>query len=135
MGAAVDRLKAAAEEAGAMQAKLLKTSGAFHTALMQPAADMLGEELDKLLPNMKPPTCDIYMNATAQRIDKGTPPEEICPLLKKQLCSTVLWEPSVRRMIKDGMTEFYEVGPMKQLKAMMKRIDASMWNSTTNIDV
>lgn len=35
----------------------------------------------------------------------------------------------------DGLTEFYEVGPMKQLKAMMKRIDQNAWSSTTNVDV
>jgi len=38
-------------------------------------------------------------------------------------------------MIKDGLTDFYEVGPMKQLKAMMKRIDQNTWNNTTNISV
>lgn len=31
----------------------------------------------------------------------GTPPAEIVPLLAQQLCSAVLWEPSVRLMIKE----------------------------------
>ncbi|CAE8611531.1 unnamed protein product [Polarella glacialis] len=78
---------------------------------------------------------DIYMNVTGKKIKAGTPPSEFIDLLGKQLCSAVLWEPSVRLMIKDGLTEFYEVGPMKQLKAMMKRIDQETWKSTTNIDV
>jgi len=132
---AINKLKEAAEKAGAMQAKMLKTSGAFHTQLMEPAKAKLEEALQKLLPKMKPPTCDVYMNVTGKKIKAGTPPSEFVPLLAKQLCSPVNWEPSVRLMIKDGLTEFYEVGPMKQLKAMMKRIDPSMWNSTTNVEV
>mmetsp|Transcript_58849 Transcript_58849/g.136998 ORF Transcript_58849/g.136998 Transcript_58849/m.136998 type:complete len:485 (+) Transcript_58849:83-1537(+) len=133
--AAINKLKDAAEKAGAMQAKLLKTSGAFHTRLMEPAKEKLEKALNELLPEMKPPICDVYMNFTGKKIKAGTPPSEIIPLLGKQLCSPVQWEPSVHLMIKDGMTEFFEVGPMKQLKAMMKRIDPTMWNSTTNIEV
>jgi len=132
---AINKLKDATEKAGAMQAKLLKTSGAFHTALMEPAKAKLEDALNKLLPSMKPPTCDIYMNVTGKKIRAGTAPSEFVPLLAKQLCSPVLWEPSVHLMIKDGMTEFYEVGPMKQLKAMMKRIDPAMWTSTMNVEV
>eukprot|EP00933_Yihiella_yeosuensis_P033485 TRINITY_DN27190_c0_g1_i1.p1 TRINITY_DN27190_c0_g1~~TRINITY_DN27190_c0_g1_i1.p1 ORF type:complete len:486 (-),score=125.14 TRINITY_DN27190_c0_g1_i1:75-1532(-) len=132
---AIEKLQTAAPAAGAIQAKMLKTSGGFHTSLMKPAQVKLEEALQRLLPNMKPPRCDIYMNVTGKKIKAGTPPAEFVPLLGQQLCSAVLWEPSVRLMIKDGLTEFYEVGPMKQLKAMMKRIDQGMWSSTTNVDV
>lgn len=41
----------------------------------------------------------------------------------------------MRGMMKSGIKEFYEVGPMKQIKAMMKRIDPKAWNNTTNIEV
>jgi [acyl-carrier-protein] S-malonyltransferase len=132
---AINALKDKAEKAGAMQAKLLKTSGAFHTELMKPAQVKLDKALKELLPDMKPPTCDIYMNYTGKKIKAGTPPKNFIDNLSAQLCSPVLWEPSVRLMIKDGLTEFYEVGPMKQLKAMMKRIDATMWSSTMNVEV
>jgi len=133
--AAIHKLKDAAENAGALQAKMLKTSGGFHTDLMKPAQLKLEEVLNRLLPKMKPPRCDIYMNVTGKKVKAGTPPLEFVPLLGKQLCSAVLWEPSVRLMLKDGLTEFYEVGPMKQLKAMMKRIDQNAWNNTTNVSV
>eukprot|EP00913_Durusdinium_trenchii_P020052 g18846.t1 len=123
------KLKEAAEKAGAMQAKLLKTSGGFHTDLMKPAQAKLEATLQRLLPSMKPPRCDVYMNFTGKKIKAGTPPAEIVPLLAQQLCSA----PAARKQ--DGLTEFYEVGPMKQLKAMMKRIDQGAWSSTTNVDV
>ena len=79
------------------------------------------------------------MNLTGQKISAGTAPSEILPLLGDQLVNCVLWEPSVLGMIKaqgtgvgfpdpcclcvlfpvqDGITEYYECGPMKQLKSM-----------------
>lgn len=132
---AISKLKEAAEKAGAMQVKVLKTSGGFHTELMAPAQVKLEEVLKEILPRMSPPRCDVYMNVTGQKLKAGTDPSVIVSLLSRQLCSSVLWEPSVRTMIKDGLTEFYEVGPMKQLKAMMKRIDNNTWTNTYNVDV
>jgi len=132
---AMEALAKAAVDRGAMQAKMLKTSGGFHTKLMEPARARLEEALTALLPKMKPPKCDIYMNVIGKKVKAGTPPSEFVPMLGKQLVSPVLWEPSVRLMIRDGMTEFFEVGPMKQLKAMMKRIDPNMWSSTVNVEV
>merc|ERR1712187_957107 len=97
--------------------------------------EKLGKALDAMLPKMKPPKHTIYMNATAKPLKPGTDPKEIVEILKRQLTSPVLWEPSVREMISTGVTEFYEVGPMKQIKAMMKRIDAKVWGSTQNIEI
>jgi len=132
---AVDTLKDLAEKNGALQARMLKTSGGFHTSLMGPAQKKLEAALTEMLPRMKPLEKAVYTNVNAKLMPVGTDPKEIVPLLRDQLTSPVLWEPSVKLMISDGMTEFYEVGPMKQLKAMMKRIDAGMWNSTKNIEV
>mmetsp|Transcript_63375 Transcript_63375/g.175669 ORF Transcript_63375/g.175669 Transcript_63375/m.175669 type:complete len:505 (+) Transcript_63375:39-1553(+) len=132
----IEKLMAKAQKTeGCLQAKLLKTSGGFHTSLMQPAREKLLAALKGVEGEMRPPRCDVYMNVTGKRIQAGTPPSDFVPLLAKQLCSSVLWEDSVRAMIQDGLTEFYEVGPMKQLKAIMKRIDMKMWSSTTNVEV
>lgn len=133
--AAILTLKDLTEKNGALQAKVLKTSGGFHTPLMESARDKLGKALDDMLPNMSPNKFTIYANATGQPIRPGTNPKVIVELLKKQLTSPVLWEPSVRAMIKEGVKDFYEVGPMKQIKAMMKRIDSKAWGSTTNVEV
>merc|ERR1712061_401384 len=105
---AIVELKALAEKNDALQAKILKTSGAFHTSLMAGARDKLGKALDDALPSMRPPKCSVYMNTTGRALQSGTDPREIVELLKKQLVSPVLWEPSVRAMIKDGITEYYE---------------------------
>merc|ERR1711959_284416 len=84
---------------------------------------------------MRLPRCDVYMNATGKKISPATPPSEIIKLMTQQLYSPVQWEPCVREMIRDGVTEFYECGPMKQLKAMMKRIDPGAFGNCTTVDV
>mmetsp|Transcript_5615 Transcript_5615/g.14963 ORF Transcript_5615/g.14963 Transcript_5615/m.14963 type:complete len:496 (-) Transcript_5615:199-1686(-) len=132
---AIMLLKELAEKEGALQAKVLKTSGAFHTPLMQPAQDHLAAALDEVLPNMKPPKHVVWMNASAEPMEPGCNPEAIVSLLKRQLTNPVLWETCIRNMIEDGITDFFEVGPMKQIKAMMKRISPEAWKKTTNVEV
>eukprot|EP00933_Yihiella_yeosuensis_P005840 TRINITY_DN110431_c0_g1_i1.p1 TRINITY_DN110431_c0_g1~~TRINITY_DN110431_c0_g1_i1.p1 ORF type:complete len:435 (+),score=132.71 TRINITY_DN110431_c0_g1_i1:63-1307(+) len=131
----INALRDLAEKAGALQAKVLKTGGAFHTSLMQPAQDKLTLALEETLPNMKPPMHTVWMNASAQPMRPGCDPKEIVALLKKQLTNPVLWEDSMKAVLKEGITEFYEVGPMKQIKAMMKRIDNTAWKATTSVEV
>lgn len=128
--ASVEKLKDLAEKAGAMQARMLKTGGAFHTSLMEPAQKKLEVALKETLPRMNSPKHIVYMNVTAEALQPGSDPKIITDLLARQLTSPVLWESSVRGMIKAGLNEFYEVGPMKQLTAMMKRIDPNMWKNT-----
>jgi len=134
--AAMEKLieKAQATE-GCLQAKALKTGGAFHTKLMEPAQQKLLQALKEVEPMMKAPKCEVYMNVTGKKLAVGTPPSAVLPLLGEQLCSCVLWEPCMKLMIADGITEFYECGPMKQLTAMMKRIDTAAWKRTTTISV
>ena len=132
---AVNELKLLAEKKGALQAKLLKTGGAFHTSLMRPAQEKLEKALQEAFPKMNPPTCDVYMNVTGERLPAGTDPKIILELLQKQLTSPVLWTTLVQKMIKDGITDFYECGPQKQLKAMMKRIDNKVWGKTQSMEV
>lgn len=128
-------LDKAAKTDGCLQAKALKTSGAFHTGFMKPAREKLLSALKECEPKMKPPSCEVYMNLTGQKIQAGTPVSQIVDMLGDQLTNCVMWEPAMKAMIKDGINEFYECGPMKQLKAMMKRIDADAWKKTQNIHV
>lgn len=39
--------------------QVLKTSGGFHTSLMEPAKAKLGQALDEVLPKMQPPGPDL----------------------------------------------------------------------------
>jgi len=133
--AAVEILKTLAEQEGALQARFLKTSGAFHTKLMEPAGLKLLKSLRAKVTDMNFPRVDLYMNVRGVAQRTGTDPREINYDLAAQVASPVLWQQSVEDMIKNGITEFYECGPMKQLKAMMKRINQDAWENTYSVDV
>jgi len=132
---AINICQAKCEKAGALQAKVLKTGGAFHTKLMQPAQVKLNAALEETRARMNAPKVTIYMNYTSEPVKAGGSVDTIVENLQKQLTNPVLWEPTCQNMIKAGITEYYECGPMKQLKAMMKRIDVKVWKTTTNVDI
>mmetsp|Transcript_60567 Transcript_60567/g.177634 ORF Transcript_60567/g.177634 Transcript_60567/m.177634 type:complete len:493 (-) Transcript_60567:69-1547(-) len=133
--AAVERCRALCENGKALQARLIKASGAYHTPLMTPARERLEAKLQEVLPRMSRPRCKVVLNVDAKVVDWNSEPQQIADALLRQLTSTVRWKDCVVAMIGDGCEEFYECGPMKQLKAMMKRIDANVWQKTTNIEV
>mmetsp|Transcript_83118 Transcript_83118/g.238791 ORF Transcript_83118/g.238791 Transcript_83118/m.238791 type:complete len:430 (-) Transcript_83118:44-1333(-) len=133
--AAIDELKLLAEQNGALQARPLKTSGAFHTRLMEPAGVKLLRSLKAKVVDMNFPAVDIYMNVRGAAQRAGTDPRELNYDLASQVSQPVLWQQTVEEMLKNGITEFYECGPMKQLKAMMKRIGQDAWSNTYNVSV
>merc|ERR1712060_340525 len=116
--------------AKALQARAIKAGGAFHTKLMQPAQDELAKALEDLQDKMSPPKCAIYFNVTGKKV-----PATFIEFMKMQLTNEVLWEPTVKAMIMEGVRDFFEVGPLKQIKAMIKRIDADAFKRTENISV
>merc|ERR1712107_436436 len=114
---------------------VIKAGGAFHTKLMQPAQAELDKAIDDILDNMNPPTCAIYFNVNGKRVPTGSDPAVFVELMKMQMTSEVKWEPTVKAMIMDGVKDFYEVGPLKQIKSMIKRIDADAFKRTENISI
>jgi [acyl-carrier-protein] S-malonyltransferase len=46
--------------------------------------------------------------------------------LYRQMFSPVRWEESVRRMVKEGVEVFVEVGPQKVLTNLIKRIEPAV---------
>jgi len=113
-------------------------TSAFHTPLMQGAADELAGAFDELLQHMKSPMHSVWMNASAEPIRPGCNPKDIVSELKRQLTQHVNWEKTLRELIKelnDESAKFWEVGPSKQLKQMMKRVDQAVWKNTENVEV
>merc|ERR1712094_83473 len=133
--ATIDKLCKLATAARALRARVIKAGGAFHTPLMKPAEDQLAKAIDQAKSKMQPPRCAFYFNVTGKKVAAGTDPSEFVDLLKRQLTNEVLWEPSVKQMIMDGVKDFYEVGPLKQLKSMIKRIDQDAFKRTENVSV
>ena len=74
------------KEKGARRAVVLNVGGAFHSPLMQPAADRLAAQIAKT--NFKTPEVPIYQNVTGKA---HTDPEEIKGNLLAQLTAPVKW--------------------------------------------
>ena len=118
---AVEAACVAFKEAGARRALRLPVGGAFHSPLMQPAAEDLKAAILKT--EFHKPFCPIYQNVSAKA---ETDPEIIRENLLKQLTAPVRWTQSVQQMIADGANEFYEFGPGDVLKGLIRKIDATV---------
>ena len=105
-----------AKIAGVRIAKELTVSGAFHSPLMQYAADGLKEALDST--NIQSPEFPVFSNVTAEPVEN---PSEIRRLLVQQLTAPVRWEESVKNMYDFGIREFVEYGPGKVLQGLIGR--------------
>src|SRR5215213_7665019 len=115
--AAVERAVEIAKGKGARRAMLLPVSAPFHCALMQPAADAMGEALAKV--SINPPTVPVVANVLARPISD---PSEIVTSLIAQVTGTVRWRESVAFMAGAGVDSFYEIGAGKVLSGLVKRI-------------
>jgi len=105
-----------AKAAGVRIAKELPVSGAFHSPLMQYAADGLREALQST--EIAEPSIPVFSNVTAEPVED---PEDIRRLLVEQLTSPVRWEQSVKNMYDFGIREFIEYGPGKVLQGLITR--------------
>ena len=105
-------------DAGARRALLLPVGGAFHSELMIDAKEELSLAIEKA--TFSDPICPIYQNVNAKA---DTSVEKIKENLISQLTSPVKWNQSIDQMIKNGTTQFIEIGPGKVLQGLIKKID------------
>jgi [acyl-carrier-protein] S-malonyltransferase len=114
--AACERLERLAEEAGVRTIRLA-VAGAFHTRLMKPADDQLAAALAEV--PIQRPRIPVWSNVDAQ---PHAEPEDIRPLLVKQVVHPVLWEQTMRNVLAQGVDHFYEIGPGRVLAGLLKRV-------------
>jgi len=107
-----------AKARGASRAIPLQVSGAFHSPLMQPAADGLSNTIANL--SFQDATVPIVANTTAGALTKA---EEVKAELIAQLCNGVQWQRSIEYMLDNGVSTFMEIGPGKVLTGLIKRIN------------
>ncbi len=114
---ACERVLVAAESAG-FKAVALKVAGAFHSPLMQPAADRMAAELDKVTISI--PRATVYANVTAEPHGDAA---SIRRRLVEQIVAPVQWERTMRALIaKDESGRFIELAPGRTLAGLAKRI-------------
>ncbi|RJG25902.1 ACP S-malonyltransferase [Paenibacillus thiaminolyticus] len=117
----IDALVERGKEAGAKRVIPLEVSGPFHSAMMKPAAERLGEALRAI--EMQVARIPVIANVTARPVTEA---EQIRGLLVEQVFSPVLWEDSVRYLIDQGVDTFVEIGSGKVLSGLIKKIDRSV---------
>lgn len=115
---ALAHVEAPALAAGAMKVIPLAVAGAFHSPLMKPADEKLGEVLAAAVIHAS--KIPVYANVDTS---VHSTPDEIRQRLVGQVTGGVLWEGCIRQMLADGYTRFYEVGPGRVLTGLLKRID------------
>ena len=118
---AVARLGDLAKEAGAKRVIPLAVSGAFHSALMQPAASEMADLLSDIA--LAPASIPIISNVTAR---PTTDPAEIRQNLIDQMTQPVRWVESIQQIRAMGVDAALEVGPGAVLKGLARRIDREL---------
>jgi len=116
--AACERAAELAPQMGAMKAVPLAVAGAFHTPIMRPADERLAEALAEI--EIHPPKIPVISNVDARA---HSDPEEIRQLLIRQILSPVRWEDSMKHLLEQEFDQFYEVGPGRVLRGLLRRID------------
>jgi len=112
------RAEQTAKDFGATGAVPLKVAGAFHSPLMQPAADQLAAALDQA--TLAAPNLPVVANVDAACYGGA---DTVRGKLLAQLISPVRWRQSMEWLLAQGVRRFYEIGPGRVLAGLMRRID------------
>jgi [acyl-carrier-protein] S-malonyltransferase len=117
---AVDECCDQAEDAGARRAIKLRVSGAFHSPLVERAAERLRPAIERA--SFVEPLAP-FMSTVTAKIEGA---QRYSTLLVEQLTAPVRFTQAARELIRDGVTVFVEVGPGNVLSGLLKRIDKSV---------
>jgi len=117
-------LSLVAEQAANAGAKVrkLKVAGAFHSPLMSNASEALRRVLAGI--PVSDPNIPVYNNITGTAY---TDPVQLKDLFSQQLQMPVRWQTLIENIARDHDNDltFYEVGPSRQISAMIQQIDRS----------
>jgi [acyl-carrier-protein] S-malonyltransferase len=100
-------------DASELRTRRLDVSGAFHSALMAPAAEELAAALEQV--EVRAPRFPVLSNGTL------APFSDIRAELVENLLSPVRWRETVLALRDRGATEFVELGPGRVLTGLVKR--------------
>ena len=123
---AVEECCEEAEHAGARRAIRLRVSGAFHSPLVERAAERLKPAIDRA--NFKEPLAP-FMSTVTARLEEV---QRYRTLLLEQLTAPVKFTQAARELIRNGVTVFVEVGPGNVLSGLLKRIDNGVKTFSVN---
>ncbi|KAK2892708.1 hypothetical protein Q8A67_012696 [Cirrhinus molitorella] len=131
---ALDFLQNHSRELNFIGTRLLPVSGAFHTALMEPAVEPLRDVLTKI--EVRRPEISVHSNVDGKRYMHD---KHIRNQLAKQLVSPVKWEQTLHEIYERAQgQEFphtYEVGPGRQLGSTLQKCNMKAFKNYTHVDV
>ena len=116
----VDEACVEAEREGARRAVKLRVSGAFHTPLVERAAEHLRPAIERV--HLREGGA-AFMSTVTARIEDV---QRYGELLVEQLTAPVKFTQAARALVEQGVTTFVEVGPGSVLSGLLKRIDSSV---------
>jgi malonyl CoA-acyl carrier protein transacylase len=105
------------EQAGAQLFKRLPVSAAFHSRYMQDAEREFGMFLEPI--EFAGPHIPVFSNVTARLHE----PSKIKGMLARQITQPVLWNETIRSLIRQPEPKFNEVGPGNVLMGLLRRIE------------
>lgn len=111
----------AAPTRGARRVVRLPVNGAFHSSLMQPVADALAPDIEKV--EMRALTAPLISNVDAMPI---THPDDLRRELVEQIARSVQWVRVVETLARLGVTHAVEMGPGNVLAGLARRIDRTL---------
>ena len=117
---AVEKLIHKATALGARRAVKLKVSGAFHSPLVEKAAEMLKPAVERV--RFTDPVAPFMSTVTA----KIEPAQRMAGLLVSQVTAPVNVTQAAQGLMKEGVKTFVEVGPGNVLSGLLKRIDKTV---------
>jgi [acyl-carrier-protein] S-malonyltransferase len=117
---AVEKLIHKATALGARRAVKLKVSGAFHSPLVEKAAEMLKPAVERV--RFNDPVAPFMSTVTA----KIEPAQRMAGLLVSQVTAPVKFTQAAQGLVKEGVKTFVEVGPGNVLSGLLKRIDKTV---------
>lgn len=110
--------EAAAAKFAEMKKKAIKlnVASAFHSKLMQPAADEFIETVKTV--EFKPAQVDFYSNVLGEKLEDFS---DMANMLAKHIVSPVKFTSELAEMEKAGYENFIELGPNKVLTGLVKK--------------
>lgn len=118
---ACERAVAVGEQMG-FRTTALTVAGAFHSPIMQPAADRMAEALAGV--EFAQPRCTVMSNVTGD--PHGSDPDAIKKLLVEQITSPVRWSQNCLWLASNVSGDYIEPAPGKVLAGLMRRIDRAI---------
>ena len=117
---AVDECCSEAQLQGARRTVKLRVSGAFHSPLIERAAERLRPAVERA--RFSEPIAPFVSTVTA----KIEPAQRMAALLVEQLTAPVRFRQAARELMRQGVKVFVEVGPGNVLTGLLKRIDRNV---------